>query len=48
MTMVNPYAVEKRMKKNNRPISINFAKGLIEYNRTELLRLYQLELDSGR
>jgi hypothetical protein len=25
--------------------SANFAKGLIEYNRTELLKLYQLELD---
>lgn len=29
-------------------VSANFAKRLIEYNRTELLRLYQLELDSGR
>ncbi len=29
-------------------VSANFAKGLIEYNRTELLRLYPLELDSGR
>jgi hypothetical protein len=29
-------------------VSANFAKGLIEYNRTELLRLYQLELDRGR
>jgi hypothetical protein len=28
--------------------SANFAKRLIEYNRTELLRPYQLELDSGR
>jgi hypothetical protein len=25
--------------------SANFAKGLIEYNRTKLLKLYQLELD---
>jgi hypothetical protein len=29
-------------------VSANFAKGLIEYNRTALLKSYQLELDSDR
>jgi hypothetical protein len=29
-------------------VSANFAKGLIEYNRTELLRPYQLELENNR
>jgi hypothetical protein len=29
-------------------MSANFAKGLIKYNRTELLKLYQLERDSSR